>query len=115
MAKRALEITRDDFRERYGNDFSKKLTQVTYKEVISAFNELYNSKQCQLLKSLRKYEVLVVMAIYMEQIITKSEKSPLDKVQDRCDNMLNQLNWFGTTTTNYSSSQQISLLNKMNK
>ena len=66
MAKRALEITRDEFREKYGNDFSRKLTQVTYKEVISAFNELYNSKQCQLLKSLRRYEILVVMAIYIE-------------------------------------------------
>lgn len=80
--------------------------------MISAFNELYNSKQCQLLKSLRRYEVLVVMAIYIEQLVSKSEKIPLDKVQDRCDSMLTQLNWFGQSST---ASSQISLLNKMNK
>ena len=52
------------------------------------------------------------MAIYIEQLVSKTEKLPLDKVQDRCDSMLNQLNWFGASQT---SSSQISLLNKMNK
>ena len=51
------------------------------------------------------------MAIYVEQVVTKSEKVLLDKVQDRCDNMLNQLNWFGASTT---SNGQISLSNKRN-
>ena len=29
-----------------------------------------------------------MMAIYIEQLVSKSEKLPLDKVQDRCDSML---------------------------
>ena len=107
-----MEIAREEFIDKYGEDFTKKLTQVSYQHVLKAFNELYNSKQCQLLKSLRLYEILVVMAIYIEQVVSKSEKVLLDKVQDRCDSMLTQLNWFGASTT--SNTQQLSLSNKRN-
>ena len=107
-----MEIAREEFIDKYGEDFTKKLTQVSYQHVIKAFNELYNSKQCQLLKSLRLYEILFVMAIYIEQVVSKSEKVLLDKVQDRCDSMLTQLNWFGASST--SNTQQLSLSNKRN-
>lgn len=72
---------------------------MSYQHVLKAFNELYNSKQCLLLKSLRRFEVLVVLAFYLEQLVTKSEKNLLDRIQDRCDTMLTKLNWFGGTST----------------
>lgn len=98
VAKRALEITRDEYTTKYGNDYSKKLISVTFMQVVRAFEELYNTKQCILLKSLRRFEILVIMAIYLEFITSKSEKVLLDRVQDRCDNMLSQLNWFTSTS-----------------
>jgi Cdc6-like AAA superfamily ATPase len=44
VAKRALEITREEYQSTYGGDFSKPLITVNYQHVIRAFNELYNSK-----------------------------------------------------------------------
>lgn len=38
------------------------------------------------------------MGIYLEFLISKSEKVLLDRVQDRCDTMLNQLSFFGQST-----------------
>lgn len=55
---------------------------------MEAFSELYNTKNSILLKSLRRYEVLVIIAIYLEFLVSKLEKVLLDRVQDRCDNML---------------------------
>ena len=60
--------------------YSKPLTQVNYTHVLKAFNELYNSKQVALLKTLRRYEVLVIMAFYLEYLINKNEKMLLDKI-----------------------------------
>ena len=103
VAKRALELTRDEYYKTYKGDMSKKLINVSYKHVISAFEDLYNTKQTQLLKSLRKYEVLVVIGVFLEQIKTKNEKVSLEKLQDRCDAMLMKINWFadksGSVTT----------------
>ena len=53
------------------------------------------------------------MAIYIESLVTKNEKVNLDKVQDRCDNMLQQLNWFGKSAS--SNNNQLSLSNKRNQ
>ncbi len=60
--------------------YTKPLTQVNYTHVLKAFNELYNSKQVALLKTLRRYEVLVIMAFYLEYLINKNEKMLLDKI-----------------------------------
>ncbi len=80
MAKRALEITREEYLSTYGGDFSKPLISVNYQHVLKAFNELYNSKQCLLLKSLRRFEILVVLAFYLEQLTSKTEKNLLDRI-----------------------------------
>ena len=85
VAKRALEITRDKYFNLPSQD---TLVKVTYMEVMEAFTELYNTKNSILLKSLRRYEVLVIIAIYLEFLVSKLEKVLLDRVQDRCDNML---------------------------
>ena len=37
--------------------------------------------------------MLVLIAIYLEYLVTKTEKVLIDKVQDRCDIMLQQLDW----------------------
>lgn len=88
MAKRALEITRDEYVQKYKGDMTKKFISVSYLHVVRAFEELYNTKSYHLLKSLRRYEILVIIAIYIEFLVTKLEKVLLDKVQDRCDSML---------------------------
>jgi len=67
--------------------------KVTVSHVLSAFEELYSSKTAVILRSLRKYEVLTVLALYMELYICKGDRVLLDKVQDRCDNMLVILEW----------------------
>jgi len=57
-----------------------KLILVSYKHVVTAFTELYNTKSFLLLKSLRRYEVLVIIAIYIEFLVSKLEKVLLDRV-----------------------------------
>lgn len=66
---------------------------VTFNHVNEAFGELYNSKTSQLLRSLRKYEVLIVIAIYLELLIRKSEKVLIDSVYQRCQTMITTLGW----------------------
>ncbi len=80
VTKRAVEICRDLYNKKFNGDYSKALINVTYNHVNEAFNELYNSKTCQVLRSLRKYEVLVIFAIYLELITSKAEKVLMDKV-----------------------------------
>ena len=46
MAKRALELARDDFNRKFNGDYTKKLIQVNYEYVSKAFNDLYNTKSC---------------------------------------------------------------------
>lgn len=107
VAKRALEITRDQYEEKYRGDYTKPLIPVTYDQVSKAFADLYNTKTCHLLKSLRKFEVLVVLAIYLEQLTKKSEKIPLNAVQDRCDTMLKNLNYPGITNISSNMFKEI--------
>lgn len=66
MAKRALEVTRDEYLKKSEFDPRIPLINVSYHNVIKAFEELYNTKQVILLKSLRRYEVLVIVGIYLE-------------------------------------------------
>lgn len=46
-----------------------------------------------MLRSLRNYEVLVVLAIYLELLVHKREKVLLNDVQTRCDTMLKHMEW----------------------
>jgi hypothetical protein len=45
------------------------------------------------LRSLRNYEVLVIIALYLELHSFSIEKALLEKVQDRVDSMLTVLEW----------------------
>jgi Cdc6-like AAA superfamily ATPase len=44
VAKRALEITRDEYLRMYQGDHSKKLLPVTLGHCVKAFEQLYNTK-----------------------------------------------------------------------
>ena len=89
ITKRAVEICRDEYLKKCSGETGKlPLIPVSYTHILRAFNELYNSKTCIVLRSLRKFEVLVIFGIYLELIISKQEKVGIDKAQERCDNML---------------------------
>jgi hypothetical protein len=47
---------------------------VTYEHVLSAFDELFNSKTAQVLRALKKTEVVVVLALYNEATVTQTER-----------------------------------------
>jgi hypothetical protein len=64
------------------------LTHVTYNEVILAFEELFNSKNVQVLQALQKNEVVAVLALYNELQSQKLEKVLIDDVQDKCNAIL---------------------------
>lgn len=94
IARRAVELTRDAyFKNKEAGKKSNELQKVTYSDILKAFDELYNSKTVMVLKTLRKFEILIIIAIYLELNAQKVEKVLFDKVQDRCDNMLKVLDW----------------------
>ena len=50
-----------------------------------------NSKSVRVLESLRKMEVLIIIALYLELRNRKTDKVLIENVQDRCDMIINQL------------------------
>lgn len=93
LTKRTVEIVRDRYLRAYNGDLSKPYIKVNIGDVNEAYNELYHSKNCQVLRSLRQYEVLVVIAMFLEKQMQGTDKILLEKVQDRVDNMLTVLEW----------------------
>lgn len=93
LTKRAVEICRDKHIKEFG-ECDVDLTKVTYKNVMDAFDELFNSKTVQVLRTLQKMEVVVVLALHHELAHRKQERVSLDDVQDRCNAILkNTLKW----------------------
>jgi len=98
ITKRAVEICRDEHIVKVNNEEADmtpaSLTKVTYRHVISAFDELFNSKTVQVLSTLKKNEVIVIIALYNELNARKIERVLLDDVHDRCNHFLRQvLGW----------------------
>jgi Cdc6-like AAA superfamily ATPase len=87
ITKRAVEICRDQHFAKH-KDQKVPLTHVTYNEVILAFEELFNSKNVQVLQALQKNEVVAVLALYNELQSQKLEKVLIDDVQDKCNAIL---------------------------
>ena len=52
---------------------------------------MQKSKTVQVLKGLRKLEVLVVIAMFLELKQRRQEKVLMDYVQDRCENLIKSL------------------------
>lgn len=93
IMKRSVEICREQnpLPEDFEYDKSMKLPRVCIDHVVSAFDEMSNSKSVKVLGSLRKMEVLVIIALYLELRNRKSDKVLIEHVQDRCDMILNQI------------------------
>ena len=89
ITKRAVELCRETHIKKKSSD----LTKVTYHHVLEAFNEMFESKTVQVLKTLKKNEVIVVLALYNEIKCQRAEKVLLDDVQDRCSTILKRLMW----------------------
>jgi len=56
--------------------------------VLKAYEEMQNSKTVKVLKGLRKFEIIVILALWLELKANKSEKVLMEKVQDRCEAIL---------------------------
>jgi Cdc6-like AAA superfamily ATPase len=90
ITKRAVEICRDSYLKNK-NNLGRPLPKVGIKHIMDAYEEMSNSKTVHVLKSLRKYEVLVILALFLELKSSKLEKVLMDKVQDRCQIIINNL------------------------
>jgi hypothetical protein len=82
VTKRAVEIARDEFNK------TGKTKLIGTNEVLTAFSELQNSKTVSVMKGLRKFEVIVIIALFLELQSNQVEKILLDKVQERCEQIL---------------------------
>ncbi len=78
IAKRSVEICRENHFKH--NDKSKPLTKVTYQNVMSSFEELFNSKIVNVLKNLQKNEVIVILSLSVVLSTKKLEKVNIDDV-----------------------------------
>lgn len=87
ITKRAVEICRD--KDLLREDKSGR-TKVNYTHVLDAFEEMFNSKTVKVLGSLKKAEVIVMLALWHELQIQQTERVLLDTVQDRCNVILKQ-------------------------
>lgn len=56
---------------------------------MTAYDEMSNSNIVQVMKGLRKYEVLILIALFLEN--SRVEKVELDKLQERCSDILKDL------------------------
>lgn len=63
-----------------------ELKKVSSDHVVTAYDEMSNSNIVRVMKGLRKLEVLVVIALYLENATV--EKVELDKLQERCTTIL---------------------------
>lgn len=67
ITKRAVELCRDEYLDKEKESECKvAIIKVTIGHVITAYDEMSNSKTVQVLKGLRKFEVLVIIALYLE-------------------------------------------------
>jgi len=90
ITKRAVEICRDQWLklcdEAKDKEKGKKPDLITVKvdHILAAAKEMQNSKVVNVLKGLRKLEVLFIIALLLEIKSRKQERILIDHVQDRC-------------------------------
>jgi len=68
---------------------SSKLLMVDLKHIASAYDEMSNSNTVKVLRGLRKFEIMVMIALFLEQTTQKTDKVLIDSIQDRCEIILN--------------------------
>ena len=76
ITKRAVEICRDE----YQKGPTDNLKKVSVDHVIKAYDEMSNSKTVQVLRGLRKLEVLVIISLFLELKSCKQSKVLMDRV-----------------------------------
>ena len=59
--------------------------------MLTAFKEMANSKTVNVLKGLRKFEIVVIIALYLELTVNKVDKILMDKVQQRCEDIIHHM------------------------
>jgi Cdc6-like AAA superfamily ATPase len=79
ITKRAVEICRDQHQAKPASQQHIQ-TLVNYEHVLAAFDELFNSKSVKVLSSLKKAEVIIVLALYNELDNRKVERVNIDHV-----------------------------------
>lgn len=85
VTKRAVEIAREQY-ERSGK--GKTLLPITIDHVLTAFKEMQSSKTVNVLRGLRKFEVIVIIALFLELQVNRVDRILMERVQQRCDDIL---------------------------
>jgi|TARA_B110000285_G_C15035673_1_gene569123 origin recognition complex subunit 1 len=80
ITKRAVELQRDKYLAEKEVNPDAKVSKITVNDICTACDEMSNSKTVQVLKGLRKFEVLVVIALYLELKSSKQLKVLMDNV-----------------------------------
>lgn len=67
------------------------MPKVAIGHIIDAYDEMANSKTVKVLLGLRKFEIMIIIALFLELKTQKTDKVLMDSVQDRCEIILNQM------------------------
>ena len=67
------------------------MPKVGLRHIIDAYDEMANSKTVKVLKGLRKFEIIVIISLFLELKTQRTDKVLMDSVQDRCEIILNQM------------------------
>ena len=95
ITKRAVEICRNQHfrnqdkkmgRKTSRKEVAKSLLKVSIDHVVCAYDEMSKSNIVNVMKGLRRFEVLTLIALYLEN--HRVEKVSLDILQDRCHTIL---------------------------
>lgn len=65
------------------------MPKVAIGHIIDAYDEMANSKTVKVLLGLRKFEIMIIIALFLELKTQKTDKVLMDSVQDRCEIILN--------------------------
>ena len=68
-----------------------ELTAVQIQHINKAYNELHDGKNVQVMRTLRKYEIMVLVALTLEA--RGIEKVLVEQVNERADALCVSLNW----------------------
>jgi hypothetical protein len=76
-------------REEYLEHGKRLLVEI--KHIMLAYDEMANSNTVKVLRGLRKFEIMIMIALFLELKTRNTDKVLLDSVQDRCEIILNNL------------------------
>jgi hypothetical protein len=74
-----------------GSAKSSKLLMVDLRHIANAYDEMANSNTVKVLRGLRKFEVMVMISLFLELKTQNTDKVLIDTIQDRCEIILNAM------------------------